>query len=225
MRSYGLAASLICADPLNVGRDVENLVRGGIDGIHFDVMDGVFVPRYGLPPEFLEALRQQTSVPVDAHLMVADPEPYVDTFVQAGADVITFHVEATNHAHRVAKRIRAAGVRAGVALNPATPIDSLEWLLDEVSLVLVMAINPGIVGHKLIPAMVDKVERIRAMIDARGLEIEVEVDGGVTFESAPAMVRAGATLLVCGSSTIFRPDEALVDKIGELREHLRESLA
>ncbi len=218
-----LAASLICADMLDLGTEVERLERGQADHIHLDVMDGVFVPRYGLPPEVLSAVRKRTSIPVDVHLMVADPEPYIDTFVRAGADIVTFHIESTMHASRVIGRIRQAGARAGVALNPATSPNVLEWIAEDLALVLVMAINPGIVGHRLIPGMIAKITQVRDLVNGVNPTCIVEVDGGVTFESAPRMVAAGADMLVCGNSTIFRPDRPVDKALRDLRASLRSA--
>ena len=220
MKPFMLAASLICADMLNLEADIERLAVGKADYVHFDVMDGVFVPRFGLPPEVLRGLRRISAIPVDVHLMVADPEPYVSTFVDAGASIVTFHVESTKHASRVIHRIKAAGAEAGIALNPATGVEALDWLLDDLSLILVMAINPGIVGHKLIPNMIDKVGQLDSLLKRRNLDCMVEVDGGVTFDSAPQMLAAGASMLVCGSSTIFTADAPVDRKLLELREHL-----
>ncbi len=222
MRSFSrpkIAASIVCANMLALESEVKLVEAGGADSIHFDVMDGLFVPRFGLHPESLQAIRSVTQLPVDVHLMVANPEPYLATFAQAGATMIAVHAEACQHLHRTVHLIKAAGVQAGVALNPATPLNVLEYVLDDISLVVLMAINPGIVGHKLIPGMMEKMSQLKDMIGDRA--IEIEIDGGVTPESGPEMVTRGATMLVCGTSTIFRPQEAPVDvKIREFRSRL-----
>jgi ribulose-phosphate 3-epimerase len=211
-----IAASIICADLGNLSAEVQRVEAGGADWIHFDVMDGVFVPRYGLPPEMLQTIRTQSTLPVDVHLMVSNPEPYLPTFAQAGATVIAVHAEACPHLHRTITHIKKTGVEAGVALNPATPLSILDYVLDDISLVVLMAINPGIVGHQLIPGMFDKITQLKEKIGNRA--IAIEIDGGVTFDSAPQMIARGATMLVCGTGTIFRPHEAPVDqKIREFR--------
>lgn len=222
---YLLSASIICADPVEIARDVRALDSSGIDSIHFDVMDGQFVPRYGLPPETLSGIRKISNTPIDAHLMVMDAEPYVDAFVSAGANTITFSIESSMHAHRTARKIKSSGAKVGVAINPATNFDVLEYLVDDIDLVLVMAINPGIVGHKLIPSAIAKIGRLRQWLDERGKDVEIEIDGGVTFDSAADMICAGATMLVCGSSTIFQPGFSVSGKLIEFREHLQRSLS
>jgi ribulose-phosphate 3-epimerase len=214
--SYTLVASLICADMLHLGDTVKALEAGGIDAIHFDVMDGVFVPRYGLPPEVVAAVRSVSSLPVDVHMMVEDVEPYIDVFAKAGAHRLVAHAEPHRHLHRTIQKIKAAGLEAGVALNPATPLTVLDHVLDDISLVMLMAINPGVVGHPLIPGMLNKISALKAKLGDRPMEIEI--DGGVTPESAPRMIRCGATRLVCGTGTIFRPHEAPLEvKIQELK--------
>ena len=208
-RSTKLAASLVCADMLNIGDEVGRVVAGGADYIHFDVMDGMFVPRYGLLPEMLVAVRRVSELPVDVHLMVQNPESYIDIFAKSGANIFAPHVEACPHLHRTVHLINDSGMTAGVALNPATPLDVLKYVLDDIGMVVLMAINPGIVGHKLIPGALEKIRELKAMIGDR--EILIEIDGGVTPESASHMISAGADVLVCGSSTIFRPQEEPVD--------------
>lgn len=203
-----LAASLICSNPLNIENDLNELLKGGIDYIHFDVMDGRFVPRYGLYPEILVSLKKKTKLNVDVHMMVENPEDYIDDFKHAGADCFNFHIEATNHAHRVIKKIENAGMKPGVALNPATPLSTLEYIINDISMVVLMAINPGIVGHKLIPNIIAKISDLRKFaIDKGNNELLIQIDGGVTFDSGKKMIDAGADILVCGTGTIFRPEE------------------
>ncbi len=220
-----LAASLICSDPLNVERDIRELVGAGIDWIHFDVMDGQFVPRYGLYPEMLHSLRKFTDVPVDVHMMVENPEDFINDFAAAGATYYCFHAEATRHAHRVVRKIRDAGMKPGIALNPATPINSLDWVIKDIELVCLMAINPGIVGHKLIPDMYQKMEQLRRFAEFHGNdELIIEIDGGVTFESGRNMIDHGATALVCGTGTIFRPmEDTITNKLNSFRAIFDES--
>ncbi len=215
-----LAASIICGNPLSLEADLAALDKGGIDYIHFDMMDGVFVPRYGLFPEYLKAIRAKTNVPIEIHMMVENPEPYIQELVDAGATIITPHIEPLHHVHRTVSRIKAAGAQAGLALNPGTPLTSLDNILEDLDLVMLMAINPGIVGHKLIPSTYKKIEALRAKIDETGKDIIIEIDGGVTPESGKEMVKAGANMLVCGTGTIFQPPALLDEKICEFRQTL-----
>lgn len=215
-----VSASLICANPLNLEKDINELISGKVDLIHFDVMDGQFVPRYGLYPEILTFLKHQSDIPVDVHMMVNNPEDYIEEFKNAGATYYNFHVESTNHAHRILKKIERAGMLPGVALNPATSLSTLDYLIEDVKMVVLMAINPGIVGHKLIPNMIDKIKDLRELADKRGNnELLIEIDGGVTFDSGKVMTAAGADILVCGTGTIFRPHEDTIsNKITAFRE-------
>lgn len=217
---YYLAASLICADTLDLKEQIKLLEKGGADYIHFDVMDGVFVPRYGLHPEMLEAIKSISYIPIDVHMMVANPEPYITEFARVGADIFVVHAESCQHLHRTVKMIKEAGMKPGVALNPATPLSVLDYVIDDLEWIMLMAINPGIVGHKLIPNMIAKIAELKQKIGTRQKPI-IAIDGGVTFESAPKMMAAGAKAFVCGSSTIFKPKEAPVDqKLKEFKKHL-----
>ena len=219
-----LAASLICADPLNMEEDIAQLYEANIDLIHFDVMDGSFVSRYGLYPEILSAVKKKYSIPVDVHMMVNNPEDYITTFQFAGADYFNFHVEATNQISRVIKKIKESGMKPGVALNPATSLNCLEWIMEDIEMVVVMAINPGIVGHPFIPSMLKKITAIREMAIRMGnTKLLIEVDGGVTPLTAPHLISAGANVLVCGTGTIFRPQEdTIINKTISLRKVLSE---
>jgi len=222
MKKPILAASLICSNPIDINKDLDELINGEIDWIHFDVMDGQFVPRYGLYPEILNALRKKTEIIVDVHMMVENPEDYINVFSDYGADYYCFHIEATQHAHRVVKKIRNSKMKPGVALNPATSLNSLEWIINDIDMVCLMAINPGIVGHKLIPSMYEKIYNLREYATAKGNKnLIIEIDGGVTFESAPEMIKNGADALVCGTGSIFRPQEDTIsNKIKSLRNLL-----
>jgi ribulose-phosphate 3-epimerase len=215
-----LAASIICGNPLSLEADLEALERGGIDYIHFDVMDGIFVPRYGLFPEYLKAIRSKTDLPIEVHMMVQDPEPYIDEFIRAGATILTPHIEPLLHAHRTVMKIKSAGAKVGLALNPGTPLSSLDYVFEDLDLIMLMAINPGIVGHKLIPETMKKIADLRRKIDETGKDIIIEIDGGVTPESGIRMAEAGANMLVCGTGTIFQPPAKLDDKIREFRATL-----
>jgi ribulose-phosphate 3-epimerase len=200
-RTLVVAPSILAADFAKLGDEVRAIDEAGADWIHVDVMDGHFVPNITIGPGVVKALRPHTKKPFDVHLMIAPCDPYLEAFAKAGADLITVHVEAGPHVHRSVQAIRALGKRAGVTLNPGTPIEAVEPVLDLVDLILVMSVNPGFGGQSFIPAAVEKVARLRAM--AGGRPIDIEVDGGVTPETATAIVRAGANVLVAGSA-VFR---------------------
>lgn len=220
---YKLSASMICGDPLNLASELSELEKAKIEYIHFDVMDGIFVPRLGLYPEILTEIKSKTNIPVDVHLMVSKPENLISDFIKAGADFITVHAESTKHLHGVVSDIKKAGVKAGVALNPGTALDTIKYLLDEIDLLLIMAINPGIVGHKLIPSMIQKIEDARNLLGDK--KVLIQVDGGVSFNSSAQMVRAGADILVCGTSTIFKQKPSLSKQISKYRLNLTRSLS
>lgn len=222
-RTFQLSASLICGNPLSLMEDIKELEKGGIDAIHFDVMDGMFVPRLGLYPEILEAVKKHSKLPVYVHLMIDKPERYVQVFVEYGADIVVPHVESTPHLDHTIRLIKESGGRAGIALNPSTPISSIEYLLPEIELILIMAINPGIVGHKLIPNMMGKIANVRKAI-SKYPDIKIEIDGGVTPDSAAKMVSLGADILVCGTSSIYKKETPLSKKIPEFRKHVQNEL-
>ena len=199
-----LSASVICANPLHVGQEIRLLEEGGIDLLHIDVMDGHFVPRLGLTPELVKAIRGMTTLPIDVHLMVADPERYIPSFVQAGADIVVVHAEATTQLPRLLAMIRRLGARPGVALNPATPPGFLPYVLDDVDLVLLMAVNPGSVGERLVPSAMRKIADVHSELAERAKSVHIMIDGHVSLDNAPEMVCSGATILVCGSSSVFK---------------------
>jgi ribulose-phosphate 3-epimerase len=211
-----IAPSMLASDFARIGEELAALERAGADWIHLDVMDGHFVPNISFGPAIIKAMRPHTRLPFDVHLMVAPVDPFIAAVAEAGADVISVHVEAGPHVHRTVQAIRALGLKAGVVLNPATPHDAVAYLLDDVDLVLVMGVNPGFGGQSFIPATLDKVRRVRAMIGDR--PIRVEVDGGVSADNAGLLAAAGADVLVAGTG-IFRggSEAAYRDNIAAIR--------
>lgn len=194
-----IAPSVLSADFLNLGRDIGMLNQSKAEWIHLDIMDGLFVPNisFGLP--VVQAIRKATTKTLDVHLMIEQPERYITAFADAGADILTLHYEASRHLHRAMQQIRDAGMKAGVVLNPHTPVELLQDLLPYLDLVLLMSVNPGFGGQKFIPQILDKTVRLKKMIEKRGLEVLIEVDGGVNAETAAQLFDAGADALVAGS--------------------------
>lgn len=212
-----IAPSILSADFTRLGEQVAEAEAAGADYIHVDVMDGHFVPNITVGPLVVEAVRRATRLPLDVHLMIEDPERYIARFAKAGADILTVHVEACPHLHRVVQQIKGLGVKAGVSLNPATPLGSLEEILEHVDLVLVMTVNPGFGGQEFIAGMLSKIRRLRRRLDERGLKCELEVDGGINAETAPEVVAAGASVLVAGEA-IFGAQEGVAEAIRRIRE-------
>jgi ribulose-phosphate 3-epimerase len=210
-----IAPSILAADFGRLAEEVRAAEASGADWIHVDVMDGRFVPNITLGPPIVKAIRSATRLPIDVHLMIVEPEKYIDDFAQAGADVLSVHVEASPHLHRTLQHIRSLGKRAGVVLNPSTSEDTIRYVLDVVDLVLVMSVNPGFGGQGFLPEVLPKVNAIRRMIDGSGHAIDLEIDGGITSETAPLATSAGARVLVAGSA-VFK-HASYKDAIGSLR--------
>ena len=203
-----IAPSMLAADYMRLGEELKRARDAGADWLHFDVMDGLFVPNISFGWEILKSAAGTGYLPCDVHLMIEKPERYVESFARAGAKVITVHAEATNHLNRLLHQIRECGCLAGVALNPATPPDVLEYVLGDFDLALVMTVNPGFGGQKLIPAATRKIAVIRDMLAGAGVQAEIEVDGGVNANNAPELTALGATVLVAGSAFFHAPDAA-----------------
>jgi len=199
-----LAPSILSADFGRLAEEVRAVEDAGADWIHVDVMDGRFVPNLTIGPPVVAALRRVTRLPLDVHLMIVEPEKLVPDFAEAGADLITVHAEAATHLHRVLQQIRGLGKKAGVALNPATPVDAIRWVLDEIDLVLVMSVNPGFGGQTFVEAVLPKIREVRALLGDR--DVRLEVDGGVKAENAAEVIRSGADVLVAGSAVFGHPD-------------------
>ncbi len=201
-----IAPSILSADFARLGDEVRAVAAGGADYIHIDVMDGHFVPNITIGPAVVEAVRQVTGLPLDVHLMIENPDLYIPGFAKAGADIITVHQEASAHLHRTVQLIKSHGKKAGVSLNPATPASSLDVILEELDLVLVMSVNPGFGGQSFIPSALEKIASLRRAIDGRGLKVELEVDGGVKAENIGRIAEAGADVFVAGSAVFGTPD-------------------
>ncbi len=217
-----IAPSILSADFSRLGDEIRAVEAAGADYIHIDVMDGHFVPNITIGPLIVEAARRATSLPLDVHLMIEDPDRYIPDFAAAGADIIVMHAEAVHHLHRTVQLIKSLGKKAGVSLNPATPLNVLDYVIADLDLVLLMTVNPGFGGQSFIEACLPKIQALRAMLDRRGGEAELEVDGGVKASNIARIAHAGADVFVAGSAVFGSPDYAAT--IAEMKRLTREPL-
>ena len=214
-----IAPSILSADFGRLGQQIAEAESGGADYIHVDIMDGHFVPNLTFGPLVVRAIRPWTKLPLDVHMMIASPEQFIAEFVEAGADIITVHAEACAHLHRVVHQIKESGAKAGVAINPATPLSAVEEVLPDLDQVLVMTVNPGFGGQAFIGSVIDKIKRLRAILDECGLSVDLEVDGGISTKTARTAAEAGARVLVAGSA-VYNNQTSVADAIANLRKSI-----
>ncbi|MBI3610261.1 MAG: ribulose-phosphate 3-epimerase [Nitrospirae bacterium] len=205
-KSRKIAPSILSADFAHLADEIARVTEAGADMIHVDVMDGHFVPNFTIGPPIVKAIRKVTRLPLDVHLMMTNPDDFISDFIKAGSNYITVHVETCPHLHRMIQSIKEEGVKAGVTLNPATPLSSVEEILGEVDLLLIMSVNPGFGGQSFIPSILEKLRRARKMIDERGAKVELEIDGGIKVENVAAIAQAGADIFVSGSAIFQSKD-------------------
>ena len=220
---YYIAPSLLSADFGRLAEEIAAVEKAGADLLHLDVMDGRFVPNITIGPSVVAAVKKYAKLPLDVHLMIVEPEKYLEAFADAGADVITVHAEATPHLQRAVARVRELGKKAGVSLNPSTSLSAVEWVLTDVDLVLLMTVNPGFGGQAYLPAMTGKIELLRSQLTRAGLSVDIEVDGGIKADNVSGVVRAGANVIVSGSG-IFGTKE-YGKTISEMRKNIRKAVS
>ena len=220
---YYIAPSLLSADFGRLADEIRAAEKAGADLLHVDVMDGRFVPNITIGPPVVAAIRKAATLPLDVHLMIVEPERYIEAFAEAGADVITVHAEATPHLQRAVARIRELGKKAGVALNPGTSLSAVEWVLTDVDMVLVMTVNPGFGGQAYIPSMTGKIELLRSQLSRSGLAVDIEVDGGIKEDNVAQVVKAGANVIVSGSGIFGTKDYART--IAAMKKNIQKAVS
>lgn len=219
-RGVLIAPSIIAADFSRLGEEVRSAEIGGADMIHVDVMDGHFVPNITMGPLVVESLRGKTELPIDSHLMIENPDNYIDKFIEAGSEMVTVHIEACKHLHRTLTHIKEKGGKAGLSLNPSTPLSTIEHVLEDMDLLLIMTVNPGFAGQSFIKTLVPKIRDARKLISERKLKIDLEVDGGINLETAPIAATAGANILVAGSA-VFNKKKSPEENVKDLKRALK----
>lgn len=217
------SASLMCADFRHLLEDVRKLERAGIDWLHFDVMDDHFVPNLTLGPLIVESLRGKTHLPFDIHLQLTNPELFIPVFSRMGCEIITFHIEATSHIFRMVNLIKEKKKKVGVAINPATPLNCLEYILPELDMVIVMTVDPGFAGQKFIHRVIPKIERLKEMVEKENLKIDIAVDGNINEQTIRQTKKAGANVFIAGTSVVFRPDRELEEAAREFKRICEEA--
>lgn len=214
---------MACANFRNLEKDLRDLEECKVDFLHIDIMDGMFVPNFALDFSIMKIISEMSDIPMECHLMIEKPERYIERTAEAGAKYISIHAEATHHIQRALTQIRALGVKAGIALNPATPINVLDHILEDIDLIVIMTVNPGFAGQKLIPSTLNKIEKCRRFINDNGFNnIDIQVDGNVSIENIPKMIKAGATMLVGGTSSVFRKNITIKDSVAQVRNLIRQ---